>query len=78
MKRLIGAALALSLVTASVAMAGEHRDYNDRRAEHREFDNRRHDERHDWQRDQRYRDGRDWREARRHDEHVGWHDRFEW
>ena len=81
MKRLIGAALALSLVTASVAMAGEHRDYNDRRdwsAEHRDFDSRRHDDRHDWQHDQRNRDERDWREDRHHDDHVGWRGRPEW
>ena len=78
MKRLIGAAIALSLATASVAMADEHRDHNDRRewsAGHREFDNRRHND-HDWQRDQR--NERDWRADRRHDDHLGWHDRFEW
>jgi len=81
MKRLIGAATALVLATASVAMANDHHERNDRRdwsVEHRDFDNRRHDDRRDWRHDGRDRAARDWHEDRRHDDHDGWRDRPEW
>jgi len=80
MKRLIGAAIALTLATASVARADDHHERGDRRdwsGEHRDFDNRRHDDRRDWEHDGRDRAARDWHEDRRHD-HDGWRDRAEW
>jgi Ni/Co efflux regulator RcnB len=75
MKRLIGAATALVLATASVAMADDHHARDDRRdwsVEHRDFDNRRHDDRRDWRHDGRDRAARDRPEWR---EHAEWHDR---
>jgi Ni/Co efflux regulator RcnB len=69
MKRLTAAAIALALMSASVAMADEHHDHGDWRnwsAEHRDFDRRGGDER------------RDWRDDRRDEEHDRWHDRREW
>jgi len=77
MKRFTAAAIALSLLSVSVAMADEHRDHGDEHhwsAEHRDFDRRGGDERGDF----RDRDQRDWREYRGREEHDRWHDRPEW
>ena len=71
MKRFIAAAIVLSLVSASAAIADEHRDHGDDRggwAQHRNFDHRvwRDGDRQDHD---RWQDRRDWQER----DH-GWHE----
>ena len=92
MKRLIAAAIILSLVSASAAIADEHRDHGDDRggwAQHRDSDHRGGEERGDfrqgeWGRGQRaghdqheWREQRAWRDGDRQD-HDRWQQRREW
>jgi hypothetical protein len=66
------AAIALSLLGASVAMADGRYDHGGHRwaGEHRYFDNRRDEDR----RDSR----RDWREFRHDEDRARWHEGREW
>jgi len=83
MKPFAVAAIALSLLGASVAMADDHHDRGDRgdhghwSGERRDFDGR-HDQRHDWQREERGRDRHEWREEGRHDDGDRWRERHDW
>jgi Ni/Co efflux regulator RcnB len=81
MKRFAAAAVALSLVAASVAMADDRHDHDDRRgwsAEHHDFDGRRGDDHHGWQYEARNRYEHDRREDYRHDDRGGWQDHRAW
>ena len=86
MKRFAVAAIAVSLLGASVAMADGHHDHDrDGRdnwsGEHRDFDGRRDDHRRDWHRDDRDRDQHDrhdWREDVRHNYADRWPGRRDW
>jgi Ni/Co efflux regulator RcnB len=81
MKRLAVAAIAVSLLGASVAMADGHYDHDgrgSRSGEHRDFDGRHGDQRHEWQRDERGGDRHDWREDARHNDADRWHGRRDW
>jgi Ni/Co efflux regulator RcnB len=85
MKRFAVAAIAVSLLGASVAMADDHHDHDhDRDArnnwsgEHRGFDGRRGDERHEWRRDERDGDRHDWRGEGRHYDADRWQGRHDW
>jgi Ni/Co efflux regulator RcnB len=86
MKRFAVAAIALSLIGASVAMADDHHDRDGRDGwsgehrdfEHRDFDGRRDDQRRDWQREEGGRDRHDWREDDRHNDADRWRERRDW
>jgi Ni/Co efflux regulator RcnB len=74
MKRFAVAAIALSLLGASVAMADDHHEHDGRdhwSGEHRDFDGRHADGRRDWQREGD-RDRHDWREDGRHYDADRW------
>lgn len=77
MKRFAVAAIALSLLGASVAMADGHHDHDGRdnwSGEHRDFDGRHGDQRHEWQERGRH----DWRDDARHSDADRWRERREW
>jgi Ni/Co efflux regulator RcnB len=81
MKPFAVAAIALSLLGASVAMADDHHDRDGRdnwSGEHRQFDGRRDDQRRDWQREERGRDRHDWREDGRRNDADRWQERRGW
>jgi Ni/Co efflux regulator RcnB len=74
MKRLIGAAIALTLATASVAMAHDHHERDARRdwsGEHRDFDYRRHHDHDGWRDRAEWREHVEWRDRRDHDWNEG-------
>ena len=79
MKRFAVAAIALSLLGASVAMADDHHDRGGRdgwSGEHRDFGGRRDDQR--WQREERGRDRHEWREDDRHNDADRWREHRDW
>lgn len=83
MKRFAVAAIAVSLLGASVAMADGHHDHDrDGRdswsGEHRDSDGRRGDQRRDWRRDERGGDRHEWREEGRHYDADRWEGRHGW
>jgi Ni/Co efflux regulator RcnB len=86
MKRFAVAAIAVSLLGASVAMADGHHDHDGRdnwsgehrSGEHRDFDGRRGEQRHDWQREERGGDRHDWRADARHNDADRWQGRRDW
>ena len=85
MKRFAVAAIAVSLLGASVAMADGHHDHDGRgnwSGEHRDFDGRRGDQRRDWQREERggdrHEDRREWREDGRHYGADRWEGHRDW
>jgi Ni/Co efflux regulator RcnB len=78
-KRFAVAAIALSLLGASVAMADDHHDRGGRdgwSGEHRDFGGRRDDQR--WQREERGRDRHEWREDDRHNDADRWREHRDW
>ena len=76
MKRFAVAAIAVSLLGASVAMADDHHEHDGRdhwSGEHRDFDGRHDDGHRNWQREgDRDRDRHDWREDGRHYDADRW------
>jgi len=81
MKRFAAAAITLSLLGASVAMADDHHDH-DRRdhwsGEHRDSDGRRDEQRRGSEERGRDRDRRDWREDVRHYDADRWQRHRDW
>ena len=85
MKLFAVAAIAVSLLGASVAMADGHHDHDGRdnwSGEHRDFDGRRGDQRRDWQREERgwdrHEDRHEWRGEGRHNDADRWQGHRDW
>jgi len=88
MKRFAVAAIAVSMLGASVAMADGHHEHDGRdwSGEHRDLDGRHGDQRHDWQREERgwgphedrHEDRHEWREDGRHYDADRWHGYRDW
>src|SRR5258708_39529807 len=85
MKRFAVAAIAVSLLGASVAMADGHHDHDGRdnwSGEHRDADGRRGDQRRDWQREERgwdrHEDRHEWRGDGRHYDADRWQGHRNW
>jgi Ni/Co efflux regulator RcnB len=81
MNRFAVAAIALSLLGTSVAMADGHHDRDGRgnwSGEHRDFDGRRDDRRQDWHRDERGWNRREWHEGGRYHDADRWREHRDW